>query len=181
MEPRIDLNPSPPPPPPPPRRRGFWRGLGYLLGGPVAAVGARHIFEGARFIHGQTRRLTDAPPRDWRILSREDGALDLRATALLFGTTEAGIEQMLRTRRRQTARAMAYYAAGGLGFLALWIWEAVLTPYAVSLSYLAALSATCVVFFLFAFNNALMNWQARTRRLGTVWEFLATDDKWWPS
>ena len=178
MEPRIDLNPSPSPPP---RRRGFWRGLGYLLGGPVAAVGVRHISDAARFIRGQTRRLGAAPPRDWRILAREDGALDLRTTALLFGTTEAGIERMLRTRRRQTARATAYYLAGSLGFLALWLWEAALTPSAVSLSYLAALLATCVVFFLFAFKNALMNWQARSRRLGTVREFLATDDRWWPS
>ncbi len=80
------------------------------------------------------------------------------------------------------ARISTYcYLAGGVGFLALWTFEALLQPSYASLPYILGLIGLCGVFFLSAFYNALINWQARTLRLGTAREFLATDDSWWPS
>jgi hypothetical protein len=91
------------------------------------------------------------------------------------------IERQLCNRRRQTAVSTYCYLAGGAGFLALWTCEALLEPTYASLPYIVALIGLCGVFFLSAFYNALVNWQARTLRLGTAREFLATDDSWWPS
>ena len=69
---------------------------------------------------------------------------------------------------------------GGFGFLLIWVYEALLQPAYASLGYILALVAFCAVFFLAAFYNALINWQARTIRLGTAREFLTTTDSWWP-
>ena len=49
------------------------------------------------------------------------------------------------------------------------------------LAYVIGLLTICTAMFLSAFYNALVNWQIRTRRLGTVLEFLRTEESWWPS
>ena len=171
---RIDLKP-------PRRRRGLWRTLGFLMGGPVAAFNAPAISNGARTIRDLAGAIHDGPSRDPRIMTEETGALDLRTMAFRFNTSEAGIDEMLRRRGRQTARATWSYLVGGLLFLGAWFYEAILTPSYASLGYLLGLLAVCGVFFLSAFKNALVNWQVRTRRLGTVREFLNARETWWPS
>jgi hypothetical protein len=54
-------------------------------------------------------------------------------------------------------------------------------PASPSLSYVVGMGAICSCFFLLAFYHALVNWQIRTRRLGTAREFLHADESWWPS
>ena len=165
----------------PPRRRGLWGALGYLFSGPVAAFGAKEITKGGRTIRALIGAIKEGPQRDPRILTEEEGQLDLKAIAFQFGTTEAGVEEMLRNRRRQTARATFCYLAGGAGFLCLWFYVAILTPSYASVTYVIGLLTVCAVFLLSAFHNALVNWQARTRRLGTAREFLNARETWWPS
>ncbi len=55
----------------------------------------------------------------------------------------------------------------------MWTFEALLEPTYAGLPYILGLIGLCGVFFLSAFYNALVNWQARTLRLGTAREFLA--------
>lgn len=176
MQPGLNLTPEPPK-----RRTGLWRMLGFLLGGPVAAFGAKHIAEGARTISTLTDTIKARPQPDRRIRTDEDRVLDLRAIAFLGGTSEAEIERQLANRRRQTTWATRCYLAGGCGFLVLWFWQALLSPAYANLPYVLGLLALCAVFFLSAFHNALVNWQARTRRLGTAREFLHASETWWPS
>lgn len=173
-----ELNPKPQPPK---RRAGLWRTLGFMLGGPVAAFGARNIVEGARTINTLTDTIKAGPQPNRRIRTGEDRVLDLTATAFLAGTSEAEVERQLANRRRQTTWATHCYLAGGCGFLLLWFWAALLSPAYASPPYVLGLLALCAVFFLSAFHNALVNWQARTRRLGTAREFLHAPETWWPS
>ena len=61
------------------------------------------------------------------------------------------------------------------------IHAASLLPALPTLLYALSTGAICCCFFLMAFYNALINWQVRTRRLGTAREFLDADETWRPS
>lgn len=162
------------------RRRGLWGTLGVLLRGPVDAFDPEGVRKGAHTIGLLTETIRSGPVPDRRVRVEEDGALDLPAMAFLAGRSEADVVQMLRNRRRQSKIAVYSYLMGGFGFLLIWVYEALLQPAYASLGYILALVAFCAVFFLAAFYNALINWQARTIRLGTAREFLTTTDSWWP-
>lgn len=176
MAPELNLKSTPPK-----RKAGLWRTLGFLLSGPVAAFGARNIVEGAHTINTLADTIKAGPQPDGRIRTGEDRTLDLAAIAFLSGSSEAEVERQLANRRRQTTLAARCYLAGGCGFLMLWFWQALISPAYASLSYVLGLLALCAMFFLSAFYNALVNWQARTRRLGTAREFLHAPETWWPS
>ena len=162
-------------------RRGLWGTLGTILRGPVDAFNPRQVAEGAQTISRLVDVIKAGPQADPRIRVTNDRSLDLPAIAFLAGTSHSEIQRQLWNRRRQSAIATYCYLAGGIGFLGLWTFEALLQPFYASLSYILGLIALCAVFFLSAFYNALINWQARTLRLGTAREFLATEDSWWPS
>jgi len=168
-------------PPPGGKRRGLWGTLGTLLRGPVDAFNPRQIVEGAQVIGRLTDIIRAGPQRDARIRVEEDHGLDLPAIAFLAGTSEAEIMRQLANRRRQSAMAAYTYLAGGAGFFVAWVYVALLQPGYVSLAYVLGLVGFCTALFLAAFYNALVNWQVRTRRLGSAREFLATEDSWWPS
>ena len=163
------------------RRRGLWGTLGAVLRGPVDAFNADGVRKGARTIGLLTEAIRSGPMRDRRVRVEEDGALDVPAMAFLAGRSEVEVVQMLRNRRRQSKIAVYSYLVGGFGFVLIWVYEALLQPAYANLGYILALVAFCAVFFLAAFYNALINWQARTMRLGTAREFLTTTDTWWPS
>ena len=166
----------------PPRSRiGLWATLGSVLRGPVEAFNPRQVAQGAQTIGRLVDIMKAGPKADPCIRVGDDRALNLAATAFLAGASKAEIERQLWNRRRQSAISTYCYLAGGAGFLMLWTFEALLQPAYVSLTYILGLIGLCAVFFLSAFYNALINWQARTLRLGTAREFLATDDSWWPS
>ena len=163
------------------RRRGLWGTLGFVLRGPVDAFNPKQVTEGAQTIGRLVDVIKAGPQADPRIRVVDDRTLDLTATAFLAGASQAEVERQLWNRRRQTVVSTYCYLAGGIGFLALWTFEALLEPTYAGLPYILGLIGLCGVFFLSAFYNALVNWQARTLRLGTAREFLATDDSWWPS
>ena len=165
----------------PKKQRGLWGMLGSVLRGPVDAFNPRQVAEGAQTIGRLMEVIKAGPQADPRIRVVDDRSLDIAATAFLAGASQAEIHRQLWNRRRQSAISTYCYLAGGVGFLALWTFEALLQPSYASLPYILGLIGLCGVFFLSAFYNALINWQARTLRLGTAREFLATDDSWWPS
>ena len=174
-------DPLPPQQPPPKHRLGLWRTLGFLLGGTVAAFGTKNIVEGARTIGSLADRIKAGPAPDRRVRTDDERYLDMQATAFLAGTSASGLDRLLANRRRQSARATKCYLAGGIGFFAFWFYEAFVSPVYASLPYVLGLIALCSVFFLSAFHNALINWQVRTRRLGTAREFFNANETWWPS
>ena len=169
------------PPAPAGKRRGLWRTLGTLLRGPVDAFNPRQVVEAAQTIRRLAAMVRSGPAPDPRIRVAKDHRLDLAAIAFLGGISEIEIRRQLANRRKQSAMATYCYLVGGAGFLLAWLHEALLTPHYASLAYVLGLIGVSGVFFLSAFYNALVNWQARTLRLGTAREFLSTEDSWWPS
>lgn len=163
------------------KRRGVWGSLGRLLKGPVDAFNPRQVAEGARTIGRLAKIVRSGPQPDPRICVNQDNSLDLPAIAFLDGTSEMEIRKQLANRRKQSTIATYCYLAGGTGFLVIWLYEALLQPGYASVAYILGLIGVCTVFFLSAFYHALINWQARTQRLGTAREFLVTEDSWWPS
>jgi hypothetical protein len=167
--------------PKPARRRGLWGALGYLVKAPAAAFCANDVAAGARTVVRLANVIKASPQRDPRIVTEDENRLDLPAIAYGFATSDRAIERMLRNRRRQTVIETYSYLAGGCAFLVLWVVVAIRSPVYASLGYVLGLLAICLLFFLSAFRSALVNWQCRTRRLGTARDFLDTTDSWWPS
>lgn len=166
----------------PSRLRRLWRGVRFVVGGPVATIGVREIKQGAGLIRSLADVLRTGSQPDRRLRARVDGTLDVAATAFSHGLTVAELERRLKARRRQTARAAYLAFALGWGLLALWLWQALDTPW----SYARVASAVeflpfCAAFFLVAFRNAWLNWQLRVRRLGSAADYLRTSEPFWPS
>src|SRR5579859_41630 len=70
---------------PKPRKRGFWRGVRYLLGGLISPVGVDQITEGASVIRGFAQRIKAGSNGDSRVRFFDDRALDLEAMAYSAG------------------------------------------------------------------------------------------------
>lgn len=66
---------------PKPRKRGFWRGVGYLLGGPISAIGMDNVAESASVMGGLAQRIRTGPRADERVRVYDDRTLDLAAMA----------------------------------------------------------------------------------------------------
>lgn len=164
-----------------PRKRGFWRGVRYLLGGLIGPVGVDEIAEGASVIRGFAQRIKAGSNGDTRVRIFDDRTLDLETIAANAEMSVTEVRVMLTNRRRQTRRAVTFYVTGAIGFFCLWVWQASATVAYARLPYVVPLVLICGLFCLSAFYNALVNWQCRTERLGTWREFLSTDESWWPS
>lgn len=163
------------------RRRGLWRALGFLVGGPIATFGVGNVVEGARTIESLAFQIKAESNRPSIVRLNEAGFFDLPETAARTNTNVHHLQILLRRRRAQTARATKAYLLGGCSFLAFWIYAGLIAPGGASIAYILALIALAGLFFIGAFYNALINWQVRTNRLGSFQEFLATSETWWPS
>ena len=176
------------PPRPPGRKGGTWRRIGRgLLAGPrwlgrrsAEAAGAEELVKGAGLIRELAERLRRRQERAGPIV-RFDGIVDVRATAFLMGLSEFELEERWEVRRRQTARlAWGCFLLGSI-FLALWVWQTIAAPWGAG-RLLGALQVVsfCGVLFLLAFRSAWQNWQLRTRRIGSIREYLRTEEGFWP-
>lgn len=158
-----------------------WRGAVWVGRWPAEAMGISEIRKHARLIAMLFRMLNPAPHKDRRLHLAEDRGIDLRATAFLCGVSERLLEEQLRRRRRQSA--ISAYVAFGLGcmFLLAWLWRALTSP-RTALGLVSAIEFLpfCGIFFLSAFNNALLNFQLRTGRMATWREYLSTNEQFWP-
>ncbi len=161
--------------------RRTWRRAKFVAGGPVASVGVNEIGRGARFIDGLVTVLRSGPPKDDRLKLNEDQTIDLLATAFSYGITVPELEHRLRARQVQTCRAAYAMFAMGCGSLLLWVYGALhMEMTRARLVSAAEFVPFVMLFFLLAFRSALMNWQLRTRRLGSPVAYLRTTDSFLP-
>lgn len=151
------------------------------MAAPAACFGAKQIRENAAYISDLAQAIRTGPGADMGVRLHGDRTLDVLSMAWNAQVPIAEIERQLANRRRQTARSTLCYLAGAVLFLVVGFYHAATAlPASPSLLYVVGMGAICSCFFLLAFYNALVNWQIRTRRLGTAREFLHTDDSWWP-
>ena len=170
-----------------PQRRGkqrgtLWRGLRLVAGAPVACFGYRQIADNADTIKTLIGDIRVGPKPDHRVRLAPDRTLDVAAMAWDAHVSPLEIERQLGNRKHQTARATFLYLLGAGLFVAFTLYHAIATfPVLPTLSYLLTTASICCCFCCMAFYNALVNWQIRTRRLGSAREFLNADETWWPS
>lgn len=189
---------------PPRRRRGLLRPFiwaGRSIVQPLAVPEIRAQAETIRGLHGVLRSrgagngptlVLDAGRRFDLQASAE--ALRLQAAEALdagritmehyaqLGGVEAGELAVLLGRRRvETARATWLNLALGLFFLLLWAWSVHGAPAGVAGLLLLSGLGMCLLFLARAVLEAQTNWQIRTGGMGTLREFLATDEGWTPS
>lgn len=173
---------------PPERRGGLWRGVvRELLAGPLwfgrrsaEAAGTEEIAKGARLIRALADRLRG--PQDHNLpIARPDGTVDPRATAFLMGLSEEALLERWRVRRRQTAwLSWGCFVLAWL-FLIVWGWQTLVAPWGAG-RLLSALQVLpfCAALYLLALRSAWQNWQLRTRRMGTIADYLRTNETVWP-
>ena len=157
-------------------------GVRKTLGAPIACIGVEQIAENARLIRRLAQTIRTGPGPDPMVRVKPDRTLDVAVMSWEAQVPVTEIERLLANRRRQSRQATWSYLAGGTVFVVLgFIHAASLLPALPTLLYALSTAAICCCFFLMAFYNALINWQVRTRRLGTAHEFLDTDETWRPS
>ena len=110
------------------------------------------------------------------------GRIAMEHYAQLGGVQAGELAILLQRRRIETARATRLNIAFALLFVTVWTWSAFSTPagFAGLLLLLSGLGM-CLLFLARAVVEAQTNWQIRTGRMGTLREFLATDEGWMPS
>jgi hypothetical protein len=158
-----------------------FRGAGWLAGGPVDWIATRRIARSASFIRDLVVTLRVGPQRDARFKTHDDGVFDLQATAFCYGLSVHELEARLAARRRQSARIAYGTFALAWFFLLAWLWHALSSPWnAARIASALDFLPFCVLFFLVAFYNALLNFQVRIGRRASWREYLATSERFWP-
>ena len=158
-----------------------WRRTRFVAGGPIANIGLEDISSGARLIGQLAKQMRQRPLSDGRLKADEHGGIDLRATAFSYGISVEELLERMHERRRQTARSSyALFCLGGC-FLVVWLWQAMHMPRSAA-RIVSALEFLpfCVLFLLVATKSAHSNWQLRTRRLGSLGDYLRTSDPFLP-
>ena len=146
------------------------------------AGGLEDIRESGRMIRGLSAALRQGPADPPRIYADTDHRLDLAATAFSYGLSVASLKERVVQRRRQTTHLAYLSFAGGWLVFALWLWQALSTPWSAGRMILGLeFIPFCAAFFLLAFKNAWQNWQLRTGRLGSAMDYLTTTKPFWPS
>ncbi|MBV8456584.1 MAG: hypothetical protein JO122_08210 [Acetobacteraceae bacterium] len=161
-------------------RRAF-RGVRWLAAAPVDWLDTTSLRRGMLAVSRLAANLRAGPRRDRRFKTEPDGQFDLQATAFAYGLTVRELEEWLAARRRQTA--FLAYATFGLAclFLLAWVHEALGTQMAAPRIMLAIYFLPfCVLFFLVAFYNSLLNFQIRMRRMTSWREYLITEEAFLP-
>ena len=163
-------------------KQGYiWRGTKMMLGAPFAALSLGQIMQNGRLIRGLVSDLKHGPLPPRAIPISFDGKLDVQATAIAYELSARDLEAHLAKRRGQTA-TMAYLAfILGCTFVALWFWrlsdlDRTATRLLVGLQF----APFCLVFFLAAFQQAHVNWQLRTGRLGSAGDYLRSPEPFLP-
>lgn len=112
----------------------------------------------------------------------DQGRITMEHYAQLGGVRAEELAVLLRRRRGETARAARLNLAIGAAFVAAWLWTVLgAPPGPTGLLFPMAWLGLCAWFLARALHEAQTNWQIRTGRMGTLREFLATDDSWVPS
>lgn len=161
-------------------RRSWFRRTARFVAEPFR-VQASEVGEGWAIIEELWHAIRLRRHRTRPIRLDAEGRFDTTAMAWDALVTQAEIERQLDNRRRETRKNAAGYLLGGISVLAFWLYEIAtkgipgMNPLDVAL-FLAAVASL----FALAFHNAFVNWQVRTRRLGSVRQFFTTEETWWP-
>ena len=112
----------------------------------------------------------------------DSGRITMDHYAQLGGVLAGELAILLERRRAETARATWLNLALAFFFLLLWAWSLHNAPagFTALLLLLSGLGV-CLLFLARAVIEAQTNWQIRTGRMGTLHEFVATDEGWMPS
>ena len=187
------------------RRHGFfapfaWAGRSIVR--PLAVPEIRAEAEAIRDLYGVLRRqaATQKPglvlDADRRIdLDASTQALRLQADEALhqgritaehhaqIGDLQATeLAALLQRRRIETARAARLNLTLAALFFVAWVWRLYSSPFGPSgLLLMVAGVGLCAVFIGRGLLEAHTNWQIRTGRMGSLREFLTSDDGWIPS
>lgn len=163
-----------------PRRRSWFRRSAGFVAEPFR-VHASEVGEGWAFI-GTLWQAIRMPRAQTRLIRLDEaGRFDTAAMASDALVSESEIKLRLDNRQRETSWQAKIYLLGGVCALAAWFYEIVTHG-------ITGMNPIDVVWFLlavclllsFAFFNAFVNWQIRTRRLGTVLQFFMAEESWWP-
>lgn len=159
-----------------------WSGMKWF-GSILGRSFPRHeVTEGGRILTGLLAGVRRGVRRDARFRVDEDRHFDLEATAFLHGMKVWQVESLLQRRRRQTALSAYIFFGAGWALFIYWLFEIAITPWASwSIAPVLEFAPFCLFLFLTAFQSALQNYQLRTRRLATAWEYLTTSEQFWPS
>jgi hypothetical protein len=156
--------------------RRLMRPVGWFAGGLTDWFGRKSVVTGAGLIGDAWKGARKTPQRDKRFKVDEHGGFDLAATAFSFGMCVEALERRLEERRRVTFM----FSYGALLVAALsaifWIHSAFDQPYTLARAMMVweFLPFTCLS-LLFAFHNALLNFQIRVRRCSNWRQFLSTE------
>ncbi len=141
--------------------------------GPALVLGADRCFDmeaSAQALQHQAAEALDA------------GRITMKHYAQLGGVRAEELAMLLQQRRIETTRATLLNLAFCLVFLMIWAWSVCSTPAGFTgLLLLLSGLGLCLLFLTRAIIEAQTNWQIRTGRMGTLREFLATDEAWMPS
>lgn len=159
-----------------------WSGVKWIGSVPGRAFPKPEVAEGGRMLSGLIGAVRRGARRDTRFRVDEDRRIDLEATAFLHGMKVWQVDGLLQRRRRQTALAAYIFCGSAWALFAYWLFEIATTPWTSwSIAPVLEFAPFCLFLFLTAFQSALQNYQLRTRRLATAWEYLTTPEQFWPS
>jgi hypothetical protein len=159
-----------------------WNGVRWIGSVPGRAFPKPEVAEGGRFLAGLLSGVRRGARHDSRLRVDEDRRIDFEATAFLHGMKVWQVEQMVQRRRRQTALAAYLFFGAAWALFFYWLCEIAITPWeSWRIAPVLEFAPFCLFLFLTAFQSALQNYQLRTRRLATAWEYLTTSERFWPS
>ncbi|TRL24699.1 hypothetical protein FM996_20300 [Methylosinus sporium] len=159
-----------------------WSGVKWIGSIPGRAFPKHEVADGGRVLSGLLTEVRRGVRGDARFRVDEDRHFDLEATAFLHGMKVWQVENLMQRRRRQTALSAYIFFGAGWALFAYWLFEIAITPWASwSIAPVLEFAPFCLFLFLTAFQIALQNYQLRTRRLATAWEYLTTSEQFWPS
>ena len=154
-------------------------GMKKVLTEGLASVAGGEVGDGRRFIGDVANSMRAPVAIDRRFQLYDDGSFDLNATAFLYGVSVWELEKRLVKRQEEfRRRACLWFSFGWLAFFA-WIWRTATLHWTAG-HILAAIEFApfCLIFFLVAFQSALLNYQIRRRRLVSAWHYLQADEFW---
>ncbi|ACB97380.1 hypothetical protein [Beijerinckia indica] len=160
----------------------FGRGFKGLKQASLKAIQWKLIKDNAQFIHELGALLRRKKDHQSGLVIGEDRMLDVAATADLYQVPVEFIEDLIMKRRRQTKQAA--YCAFGFGWLAFlyWLYQSLTRSWSSGhVIETLEFAPFCLVFFLIAFRNALLNYQLRTGHVATAMEYLRTEKVFWPA
>lgn len=159
-----------------------WTGVKWIGSVPGRTFPKHEVVDSGRMLSGLIAVVRRRSRRDTQFRVHEDRHFDLEATAFLHGIKVPQVEGLLQSRRRQTALSAYIFFGSGWVLFIYWLFEIAITPWASwSIAPVLEFAPFCLFLFLTAFQSALQNYQLRTRRLATAWEYLTTSEQFWPS